>query len=210
MTGTLEYADSHGINVPVIEEPDMGDDGDDGFDETEADSLAAALQAASNSFMDANHRAQGVEANGAEHSALSDSLGLGKLLQESLQGQMAAPGEQGTMGNGDNVFESKGLASLLFEKLSSGYEGDFSANQAQANMVQVANGKLFTSPHVSAHGLTYFNYSSSDVQRPLWRPIQSPTAVLRISTTYATAAGIRSRNCRRLTTNPISTDIRSL
>ena len=165
MTGTLEYADSHGINVPVIEEPDLGDDGEDRFDETEADSLAAALQAASNVFADANHKAQGVETNGTDHSALSDSLGLGKLLQESLQGQLAAQGEQGSVANGDNVFESKGLASLLFEKLGGGYEGDFSGNQAQASMAQAANGKISTSLHTSRHILTNF---SSNVQQPLW------------------------------------------
>ncbi len=112
----LRYAESQGIELPADEESGLEDQIETPSLILENSDLAAALRSsiAASAAVDSEMKEAEAElSKGDSGSSPTASLGLGKLIQESLQkeqdSQPAVPA--------GGAFESKGLASLIAEKL---------------------------------------------------------------------------------------------
>lgn len=132
----LRFAESQGIEIPAEEDSGMDEQGVNATLSSENDELAAALQAATSSF-GADLLAQ----SGASHeigaddlSSTTDSLGLKKLIEDSLSKEISAamPTSQETGGAASSGGGS-GLLSLINEKI-----GQNSANLATASPYQTS------------------------------------------------------------------------
>lgn len=109
----IDYAEKYGINIPVSEDSVVNEPLENGDSHDDHDELSALLQSATSKLLD------GMTMDGSVES-LSDSLGLGKLIQESLQSQSAPVKDEAAEnnGNGSGLLESGGLASLIASKLT--------------------------------------------------------------------------------------------
>lgn len=127
----IDYAEKYGINIPASEESIVNEPLGDGNVQDDHDELSALLQSATSKLLEELPGLGDLGHSSGTGDSLSDSLGLGKLIQESLQNQGAtkdeAPGASG--GDGSGLFESGGLASLIAAKLNNGL--DHSANHSQ-------------------------------------------------------------------------------
>lgn len=127
---TIEYAEKYGINIPISEDLAVSEPLENGQLETDHDELSLLLQNATSSLIpndveDSANVDLGSSTNEGSTS-LSDSLGLGKLIQESLSGQGDPAKEEladttATNGTGSDIFDSGGLASLIASKLNTGF-----------------------------------------------------------------------------------------
>lgn len=137
----IDYAEKYGINIPVTEDSVVNEPLENG-DINAHDELSALLQSATSKLLD------GMNVDGPTESS-SDLLGLGKLIQESLQNQSAPVKDEGaeTNGTGAGLLESGGLASLIASKLtdfdhfSAGSNATTSEGQHHG-LPQVSNGKF--------------------------------------------------------------------
>ncbi|OIW27930.1 hypothetical protein CONLIGDRAFT_454628 [Coniochaeta ligniaria NRRL 30616] len=113
LTMVVDYAEKYGINIPVSEDSVVNEPLESGDPHDDHDELSALLQSATSKLLD------GMNMDGPVES-LSDSLGLGKLIQESLQSQSAPVKDEAadSNGNGPGLLESGGLASLIASKLT--------------------------------------------------------------------------------------------
>lgn len=109
----IDYAEKYGINIPVSEDSVVNEPQENGIVQDEQDELSALLQSATSKLLD------DLKTDGTSES-LSDSLGLGKLIQESLQSQSIPVKDETGEGNGNGagLLESGGLASLIASKLT--------------------------------------------------------------------------------------------
>lgn len=108
----IDYAEKYGINIPVSEDSVINEPLENGDTHDDHDELSALLQSATSKLLDG----MGIE---GPVESLSDSLGLGKLIQESLQSQAPVKDEAAeTNGTGSGLLESGGLASLIASKLT--------------------------------------------------------------------------------------------
>ncbi|TPX11866.1 uncharacterized protein E0L32_007364 [Thyridium curvatum] len=157
----LRFAESQGIEIPAEEDSGMDEQGVNATLSSENDELAAALQAATSSF-GADLLAQ----SGASHeigaddlSSTTDSLGLKKLIEDSLSKEISAamPTSQETGGAASSGGGS-GLLSLINEKI-----GQNSANLASASPYQ-------TSVPANASALAQSAYASHYAQYPYSLP----------------------------------------
>ena len=156
LTLVVDYAEKYGINIPVSEDSVANDSLQNGDAHDGHDELAALLQSATAKLSDGID----VEASGE---SLSDSLGLGKLIQESLQSQSFPVKEEGaeTSGGGAGLLESGGLASLIASKLTD-FDHFTSAStltategqQQHHGLPQVTNGKSLQVPSPRSQHLT--------------------------------------------------------
>ncbi|KAH8906615.1 hypothetical protein BR93DRAFT_625778 [Coniochaeta sp. PMI_546] len=134
LTMVIDYAEKYGINIPVSEDSVVNEPLENGDSHDDHDELSALLQSATSKLLD------GMTMDGSVES-LSDSLGLGKLIQESLQSQSAPVKDEAAEnnGNGSGLLESGGLASLIASKLT-----DFD---------QFTNASTVTTSEAPPHGL---------------------------------------------------------
>ena len=130
----IDYAEKYGINIPVSEESILNEPFENRDAHDDHDELSALLQSATAKLLD------GMDMGGSADPS-SDSLGLGKLIQESLQNHSASVKDEGPENNssGAGLLESGGLASLIASKLT-----DFD---------QYANSSIVNGNEVPQHGL---------------------------------------------------------
>ncbi|KAJ9149850.1 Myb DNA-binding protein [Pleurostoma richardsiae] len=128
LPAVIEYAESHGIEIPVSEDA-ISDDGEpENSAEFDAGSLAAALLGAASSSDSSTHTAKmesESNTNGnAQQPASAETMDLGKLLEETIKSQLPEQSQAGsaTTAGGDTA-ESQGLASLLMQSLGTTYDG---------------------------------------------------------------------------------------
>jgi hypothetical protein len=125
----LEMADKYGISIPVAEEtiPEIIPTTDDPMGDVHEDLSALLLKATSElvpeSKAEPTEAAEPVTAPEVELS-LTDTLGLGKLIQDSLTDHDASISEDQDAAAANSVkpSESNGLASLIASKLSNGFD----------------------------------------------------------------------------------------
>jgi hypothetical protein len=127
---TIEYAEKYGINIPISDDLAANELLENGPTESDHDhdELSLLLQSATSDLISNGADNLGgtepiLNMNGGSAS-LSDSLGLGKLIQDSLLNQNGSSKDESsdaTAGaNGAESFDSEGLASLIAAKLNGG------------------------------------------------------------------------------------------
>lgn len=121
----VEYAEKYGVNIPISDDLAVNELLENGPPETDHDELSLLLQSAtsdlvSNGAENPGDTDPGSNMNG-DSASLTDSLGLGKLIQDSLLTQHGSTKEglpDNTATNGVEPFDSEGLASLIASKLN--------------------------------------------------------------------------------------------
>jgi hypothetical protein len=186
LTMVIDYAEKYGINIPVSEDSVVNEPLENGDTHDDHDELSALLQSATSKLLD------GMNVDGPAES-LTDSLGLGKLIQESLQSQSVPVKDEGaeTNGNGSGLLESGGLASLIASKLT---DFDHFSNASNVTpgegqhhgLPQVTNGKA---PRL--HLLDHYLTLSSLHAVSLPRAVQPPPILLLRSGPAATTSSSR-------------------
>lgn len=130
----LKYAESQGIEIPADEDAALEDAVDGGAAESRSGSLAAAIEAEASRIVadaSASETKQDSQSNLANTAlADTDGLGLGRLIEESLQ-KSSSP-QAGSSTNG--TFESTGLASFITQKLGQNSDGPSLSSQYQSSV----------------------------------------------------------------------------
>ncbi|KAB5582614.1 telomere repeat binding factor-domain-containing protein [Coniochaeta sp. 2T2.1] len=141
LTMVIDYAEKYGINIPVSEESVVNEPLENGDAHDDHDELSALLQNATAKLLDGMDMDKSADPS-------SDSLGLGKLIQESLQNHSAPVKDEGPESNSNDggLLESGGLASLIASKLT-----DFD---------QFANSSNAVGNEVPQHGLPQVTQAS--------------------------------------------------
>ncbi|KAB5585953.1 telomere repeat binding factor-domain-containing protein [Coniochaeta sp. 2T2.1] len=141
LTMVIDYAEKYGINIPVSEESVVNEPVENGDAHDDHDELSALLQNATAKLLDGMDMDRSADPS-------SDSLGLGKLIQESLQNHSAPVKDEGPESNSNDggLLESGGLASLIASKLT-----DFD---------QFANSSNAIGNEVPQHGLPQVTQAS--------------------------------------------------
>ena len=131
LSTVIDYAEKYGINIPLSEELAPCDvlESAETAEPEEHDELSLLLQNATSGLIPSGAaeepKSEEPPTDAQEASAsLTDSLGLGKLIQDSLLGQDVPAGEESMnipTAGGAGTFESRGLASLIASKLSNGF-----------------------------------------------------------------------------------------
>lgn len=131
----IDYAEKYGINIPASEESIMNESLGGGHVQEDHDELSALLQSATSKLLEELPGLGDLGHASGTGDSLSDSLGLGKLIQESLQNQGTAKDDTSGVsgGDGSGLFESGGLASLIAAKLNNGFDNLPNHSQAYGN-----------------------------------------------------------------------------
>lgn len=159
----IEYAEKYGINIPVSEESVVNEPLENRNVQDDHDELSALLQSATSKLLDELPLGDMGDSAG---DSLSDSLGLGKLIQESLQNQIGPVKDEGagsSTGDGSGLFESGGLASLIAAKLNNGFDSlaNLSQNLANGQGQQQGLGQASSAPMQSPYLAQYNQLSQA-------------------------------------------------
>jgi hypothetical protein len=131
----IDYAEKYGINIPASEESVLNEPLGNETVQDDHDELSALLQSATSKLLEDLPGLGDLGNSSGTGDSLSDSLGLGKLIQESLQNQ-GAPKDEATGtsgGDGSGLFDSGGLASLIAAKLNNGFDNLANHSQTYGN-----------------------------------------------------------------------------
>ncbi|KAL1883025.1 hypothetical protein VTK73DRAFT_100 [Phialemonium thermophilum] len=131
----IEYAEKYGINIPISEDVTVSELLNTVREDPDHDELSLLLRNATSGLVPekmVQRDTTALEASQSEDPS-SDSLGLGKLIQDSLlteNGTVKGETSDTSTANATDTFESQGLASLIASKLSNGFGSNSDTNSS--------------------------------------------------------------------------------